>query len=65
MPCDSPSCQHEFEHAIRAERELRLVAEARADACELCADQRGTELAVLRPRVHELEVRLLRLSHKD
>jgi BMFP domain-containing protein YqiC len=58
MPCDVPTCRQEWEHAITAEREERLAALARAEAAEHTASLHAAELAVLRPRVHDLEARL-------
>jgi hypothetical protein len=61
MPCDSPTCRREWEHAITVEREERLAAEARAEAAEHTPGLHAAELASLRPRVHELEARLAAL----
>lgn len=61
MLCDSPTCRQEWEHAVTVEREERLAAEARADAAEHTASLHAAELAVLRPRVHDLEARLAAL----
>lgn len=58
MSCDPPNCRQEWEHAITAEREARIAAESRAEAAERAASLHAAELAVLRPRVHELEARL-------
>ena len=58
MPCTSPTCLLEWEHALSAERELRLAAEAQAEAATHTAQLHAAELAALRPRVSELEARL-------
>lgn len=61
MSCASETCRRAWEHAITVEREERLAAQARADAAEHTAGLHAAELAVLRPRVHELEARLAAL----
>lgn len=58
MPCPSDTCRLEYEHALTAEREERLAAEARATAAEHTAHLHAAELAVLRPRISALEARL-------
>lgn len=58
MTCDSPTCRQEWEHAITVEREERIAAQARAEAAEHTASLHAAELAVLRPRVSELEARV-------
>jgi hypothetical protein len=61
MTCDSPSCRLEWERAITVEREERIAAQARAEAAEHTASLHAAELAVLRPRVHDLEARIAAL----
>ena len=64
MPCDSPECLHSYERAITVEREACLAAVARAEAAERTLALHDAELAVLRPRVHELEARIVALLRR-